>query len=228
MLPGEALQLPPASCLLGALAREAGLAIARDLQLSLNQVYLRSDPGMGKTHLAKAVAQEAARLFPARQKQIRYASAEGFTNEFVVALREKNTDAFRKRYRDGCRLLVIEDVQFLAHKAATQLEFFHTVQHVLDRGGKVMLTGDQHPSDLDQLDPRVQSQLSSGFVAELEAACRASCPAASWPSSKLRTPRCAAPSCAARPPMAASTCPATASTCWSSRCRAACATWRAC
>ncbi len=152
-----------------ALAREAGFAIARDLQLSLNLVYLCSEPGMGKTHLARAVAEEAAHLFPERSQQVRYVSAEGFTNEFVNALREKNTDAMRRRYREQCRLLVVEDIQLLEHKTATQLEFFHCVQHVLDRGGKVLLTGDRMPAELDHLDARIRSLLASGFVAELGA-----------------------------------------------------------
>ena len=70
---------------------------------------------------------------------------------------------------DGKRLLVIEDVQFLEGKSATQLEFFHTVQHVLDAGGKLMLTGDRMPQEMHQLSERIRSQLGSGFVAELEA-----------------------------------------------------------
>jgi chromosomal replication initiator protein len=148
-----------------ALAREAALTIARDQQLSLNQLYLSADPGMGKTHLAKAVAAEAERL---RGAEVRYASAESFTNEFVAALRTKKTDEFKRHYRNRCQILVVEDVQFLESKAATQLEFFHTVQHVLDAGGRVVLTGDRLPQEMPELDSRVRSQLSSGFVAELE------------------------------------------------------------
>ncbi len=148
-----------------ALAREASLAIAHGEQLSLSQLYLNSGPGLGKTHLSRAVAAEAARL---HGSEVRYISAEAFTNEFLAALRSKKTAEFKRRYRARCQLLVMEDVQFLQSKSATQLEFFHTVQHVLDAGGRVLLTADRVPQDLTELPERVRSQLAGGFVAELE------------------------------------------------------------
>jgi chromosomal replication initiator protein len=149
-----------------ALAREAAFAIARDQQINLNLLYLCAQPGMGKTHLARAVATEAERRLGGG---VRYTSAEAFTNEFLGALRHRKTGEFKRHYRRGCRLLVVENVQFLESKNATQLEFFHTVQHVLDAGGRVVLTGASMPQDLKELDARVRSQLASGFVAEIEA-----------------------------------------------------------
>jgi chromosomal replication initiator protein len=148
-----------------ALAREAAFAMAGGQQRTLNQLYLRADPGMGKTHLARAVATEAARL---GNGAVRYVSSENFTNQFLSALRSNRTSDFKRRYRGKRGLFVMEDVQFLESKSATQLEFFHTVQHVLDAGGKVMLTGDRLPQDMRELGARIRSQLSSGFFAELE------------------------------------------------------------
>lgn len=148
-----------------ALAREAAFALARGQQRSLNQLYLRSDPGMGKTHLARAVAAEASRLGAG---EVKYVSSENFTNQFLSALRSNRTGDFKHRYRGRHQLFVMEDVQFLESKSATQLEFFHTVQHVLDAGGKVMLTGDRLPQDMPEMAARIRSQLTSGFLAELE------------------------------------------------------------
>jgi len=148
-----------------ALAREASLAIARDQQLSLNQVYLASQPGNGKTHLSRAAVVEAKRLIGDRA---RYTSAESFTTEFLTALRTSQTQRFKRKYRRDCDVLVIEDIQFLEGKTSTQLEFFHTVQHMLDSGGRVLLTSDRLPQALTGLDDRLRSQLSSGLLAELE------------------------------------------------------------
>ncbi|MEE3327474.1 MAG: DnaA/Hda family protein [Myxococcota bacterium] len=148
-----------------ALAREVAWALAHGQQRGLSQVYLRAESGMGKTHLAKAVVGQANAL---AETPATYVSAEGFTNQFLSSLRNKRTHEFMRRYRGGKRLLVIEDVQFLEGKSATQLEFFHTVQHVLDAGGKLMLTGDRMPQEMHQLSERLRSQLGSGFVAELE------------------------------------------------------------
>lgn len=148
-----------------ALAREASFAMARGQQRTLNQLFLRADPGMGKTHLARAVASEAAQLGDCA---VKYVSSESFTNQFLSALRSNRTSDFKRRYRGRHELFVMEDVQFLESKSATQLEFFHTVQHVLDAGGKVMLTGDRLPQDMPELGARIRSQLSAGFLAELE------------------------------------------------------------
>jgi len=149
-----------------ALAREASLAIAREEQISLNQLYLTSPPGLGKTHLSRAVVQEARRL---GNERARYTTAEAFTNEFLAAVRTGQMARFKQRYRRDCKVLAVDDVQFLQGKKSTQLEFFHTVQHILDAGGRVLLTGEQLPQNLEGLDSRVRSQIASGFVAELEA-----------------------------------------------------------
>lgn len=148
-----------------ALAREAALAVARGQQRTLAQLFLCSPSGMGKTHLSRAVAAEATRMGAA---SVQYVSAETFTNQFLLALRTNRTNEFKRRYRTRRQLLVVEDVQFLERKEATQLEFFHTVGHVLDAGGRLVITGDRMPSQMPQLSDRLRSQLMSGFVAELE------------------------------------------------------------
>jgi chromosomal replication initiator protein len=166
-----------------ALAREAALALARRRQRSLNQLYLRGDSGMGKTHLARATAAEARRhglhyelqaqaFAPSarreRASRVVYTSAEQFTSEFVSAMRLGKSEQWNRRYRGAIGMLVVEDVQFFSGRAKTQLELFHTVQHVLDAGGSVLLTGDRAPRDLVGLDERMRDQFGRGFVAELE------------------------------------------------------------
>ncbi len=174
-----------------ALAREAALALARRRQSSLNQLYLGGDSGMGKTHLARAAAAEArrqgtgstsavgypssfnqrtgSRLAPSGSRAgIVYTTAEQFTSEFVSAMRNGRSEDFQKRYRAPIGLLIVEDVQFFDGRMKTQLELFHTVQHVLDAGGRVLLTGDRAPRDLKGLSDRMRTQLARGFVAELE------------------------------------------------------------
>jgi chromosomal replication initiator protein len=150
-----------------ALAREASLAVARGSQQELNPLVLTAPSGLGKTHLARAILGEARRHGETRAL---YASAEAFTNDFTSSLRKRRVDEFKRRFRHGCRLLVLEDVQFLdARKKATQLELFHTVSHLLDVGARVVFTADRLPRDIEGLDPRLRSKISSGLVAELDA-----------------------------------------------------------
>ena len=150
-----------------ALAREASLAVARGAQRELNPLVLAAESGLGKTHLARAIVAEARSLGETR---ILYNSAEGFTNEFTSAVVSKRAEQFKRRYRHGCKLLVLEDLQFLdERKKATQVELFHTLGHLIDCGARVVLTADRLPRELEGLAPRLRSQLTSGVVAELEA-----------------------------------------------------------
>jgi chromosomal replication initiator protein len=148
-----------------ALAREASFAVARERQRGLHPLYLSAAGGLGKTHLARAVVHEARRQGAG---QAIYESAESFTNRFTGSLRRRTMDRFKRRYREECDLLVIEDVEFLSSKTSTQLELFHTLTHLLDAGIRVVLTGDRLPRDIPGLDARLRSQITAGLVAEIE------------------------------------------------------------
>lgn len=148
-----------------ALAREASLALAHGRPGGVSPLYLSGPSGSGKSHLAHALLAEV------RRSGVRGAvhrSAESFTSELVAAIRSRQTDRFKQRYREACRLLVLEDVQFLEGKRATQLELFHTLEHLRAAGGRVVLTGDRLPRELPRLDGRLSSAMSSGLVAEME------------------------------------------------------------
>ncbi|MBJ18932.1 MAG: hypothetical protein CL933_05845 [Deltaproteobacteria bacterium] len=172
-----------------ALAREAAMALAQRRQQSLNQLYLGGGSGMGKTHLARATADEArfqavgtptpnaafpfgsrgqASRDPRGAARVIYTSAEQFTSDFVSAMRNGRNEAWTKRYRGPIDLFVIEDIHFLVGRTKTQLELYHTIEHVLDSGGRVLMTGDRAPRDLTGLDERMRTLVARGFVAELD------------------------------------------------------------
>jgi chromosomal replication initiator protein len=148
-----------------ALAREASLAVAQGRQPALFPLFLVGESGIGKSHLARAVVNEARR--GGRVRTV-YASAERFTTEFTAAIRARHGGEFRRRYRQECDLLVLDDVQFLAGKEATQLELLHTVEHLRLVGARVLVTADRLPRRIPSLSPRLASQLSGGLVAEME------------------------------------------------------------
>lgn len=147
-----------------ALAREAAHAISNGSQASLNQLYLVSSSGLGKSHLARAIVSQVAASGGLRP---RYTTADSFTTEFTHAVRNGGMSDFKRKYRNQCDLLVVEDVQLLAGKSATQLEFFHTIQHLADSGRPVVMTGDRYPDELTELDSRMRARIASGFVAEI-------------------------------------------------------------
>jgi chromosomal replication initiator protein len=146
------------------LAREASLAVAQGTQQNVNPLYLASAPGLGKTHLARAIAGARART----DGRVIYTSSESFTNQFTGAIRNRKMDQFKKRYRNGCDLLVVEDVQFLGGRKATQFELFQTLSHLVGIGARVVLTADRLPAKIAGLEERVRSHMTAGLVATLE------------------------------------------------------------
>jgi len=146
------------------LAREAAFAVAEGRQQPVNPLYLSSDPGLGKTHLAQAIADARHN----RGGRVIFGSAETFLNQFTDAVRNRRMDQFKRRYRQQCDLLVVEDVQFLAKKTGTQLELFHTLNHLLDVGARVVFTADRLPREISALDERLRSRMAAGLVASLE------------------------------------------------------------
>jgi chromosomal replication initiator protein len=146
-----------------ALAREATLAVARGRRLGAGALYLAAPAGNGKTHLSRAVCTELH-----SRGRVVYTSAEAFTTELLRGIRGRDTSGFKRRFREGCDLLVVEDVQFFARKTATQLELFHTLEHLRAVGTPVILTGDRLPADIPDLEPGLCSRMASGLVAEIE------------------------------------------------------------
>jgi chromosomal replication initiator protein len=147
-----------------ALAREAAVALARGRQLAVSPLYLHGGRGLGKTHLACAVARAAH----GRGERVVYVSAEQFTNELMAAIRTQRTEELKRRFREQCDLLVLEDVQFLRGKRQTQLELLHTLEHLVRRGARALFTAEHLPLEIPDLEPRLASRLASGLCAELE------------------------------------------------------------
>ncbi len=96
-------------------------------------------------------------------------SAEQFTSLFLEALRGSGLPNFRRKYR-GVGLLIIDDLQFLVGKRATQVELLHTVDTMLREGRQLVFSADRPPAELAELGPELTTRLASGMVCRIEAA----------------------------------------------------------
>jgi chromosomal replication initiator protein len=146
------------------LAHAAALAVAEAPGQAYNPLFLHAPPGLGKTHLLGAIANYIQTNDPATT--VRYTTVEAFTNGFIAALRGEALDRFKRLYRD-VDVLLIDDVQFLASKAKTEEEFFHTFNALYDSGRQLVLTCDRLPGQLTGIEQRLRERFESGLVAHL-------------------------------------------------------------
>jgi chromosomal replication initiator protein len=148
------------------LAHAAALAVAENPGQAINPLFLHGPPGLGKTHLLHAIGNYLATY--SRDAVVRYTTVETFTNGFITALGSRSVERFKQLHRD-VDVLLIDDVQFLASKAKTEEEFFHTFNAIYDAGRQLVLTCDRLPSRLDAIAERLRDRFQAGLVAELSA-----------------------------------------------------------
>ncbi len=146
------------------LAHAAARRVAATSKVQFNPLFLYGGVGLGKSHLMHAIAWEIRTRSPGRK--VLYLSAEKFMYQFIRALRYKDTMAFKQQFR-SVDVLMIDDVQFIANKNATQEEFFHTFNALVDHNRQVVISADRSPSDLEGIEERIRSRLGWGMVADI-------------------------------------------------------------
>lgn len=149
------------------LAFNAAKALAEPGKPRFSPLYLHSNTGQGKTHLMHAIGHAFMEACP--DATAIYMPAERFMFEFVRAVRERDTYAFKARLR-GVDLLMIDDLQFIAGKESTQEEFFHTVDEFMREGKRLVIAADRSPLALEGIEARLASRLGSGLAADIKPA----------------------------------------------------------
>lgn len=131
-----------------------------------NPLFLYGGVGLGKTHLLHAVG--IAILKKHNNFRITYVSSEQFMNEFINSVRHDHMTEFRKKYRESCDMLLIDDIQFLGGKESTQDEFFHTFNALYDSERQIILTSDKIPQEIPGLEERLRSRFEWGLIADIQ------------------------------------------------------------
>lgn len=129
-----------------------------------NPLVIYSTPGLGKTHLLHAIGNQILQQNPAAR--VLYMSGEEFVSEYIEALQNKSSESFRKKYR-SLDCLLMDDIQFVAGKAASEGEFFYTFNALFESGRQIVLSSDRTPHELG-LEERLSSRLLSGIITEIK------------------------------------------------------------
>lgn len=130
-----------------------------------NPLFLYGGVGLGKTHLMHAIGLQL--VSKNADIQIIYVSAEKFMNELINSLRYEKMPEFRKKYRDRCDVLLIDDIQFLGGKERTQDEFFHTFNALHESQRQIVITSDKLPKDIQGIEERLRSRFEWGLIADI-------------------------------------------------------------
>jgi chromosomal replication initiator protein len=147
------------------LAHAAAREIAHSAGAAFNPLVIHSGVGLGKTHLLEGVGHAMRQARPTWS--IVQLTAEGFTNGFLEAMRSGSLNSFRSRFR-GAGGLIVDEVQFLAGKRATQDEFLHTFNALIDKGAPIILSADQHPRLISHLSDELITRFLGGMVVKIE------------------------------------------------------------
>lgn len=130
-----------------------------------NPLLIYGGTGVGKTHLLHAIGNDLLKKNP--QANVRYLTSENFTNNFIQTIRQnKDMEEFRQTYRQLDALLM-DDVQFIGSKEATQEEFYHTFNALHQSSRQIVLASDRDPQEIEELADRLVSRLRGGLMVNM-------------------------------------------------------------
>jgi len=143
----------------------AALDLASKNNSQQNSLFLLSKIGMGKSHLSQAIGHHIMSQYPT--EHVSYITAEDFTNEMVNAFRNGSIDEFKKKYRNECDVLLLEDVHSLSGKERTQIELALILDYLFEADKKIIFSSCYLPSDIPKLNEKLISRFSYGLISNI-------------------------------------------------------------
>lgn len=141
------------------------LNVSENPGLNYNPLFIYGHTGLGKTHLLNAVGNKVRKS--SSEAVVTYISSERFMNEMIYCLRFNKMWDFRQKYRH-CDVFLVDDIQFISGKKATQEEFFHTFNSLYEAKKQIVLTSDQYPQDIPDIEDRLRNRFRWGLIADIQ------------------------------------------------------------
>lgn len=149
-------------------AHAASLAVAKNAHSATkdyNPLFIYGSSGLGKTHLLYAITNYVLARDP--DTKIVYVKGEEFTNQMIASISNHTTAQFRENFR-SVNMLLIDDIQFIAGREATQEEFFHTFNALYEEGKQIIMTSDRPPREIKRLEDRLRTRFEWGMIADIQ------------------------------------------------------------
>lgn len=145
------------------MAHASAISAAQNPGNTYNPLFIYGDVGLGKTHLLQAVGHTAVDM----GFKVLFVSSERFTNDFITAVREGQSEKFRGKYRN-VDVLLIDDVHFIGGKSSTEECFFHTFNELHQANRQIVLTSNCPPNCIPQMEDRLRSRFEWGLTIEIK------------------------------------------------------------
>jgi chromosomal replication initiator protein len=145
-------------------AHAAAMAVTKSPGTVYNPLFIYGGTGLGKTHLIQAIGNKVKEENPGAK--VHYLTSEKFANEFITSLQNKDTYAFKEKYRKY-NLLIVDDIQFFANKLKIQEEFFHIFNTLYEKNGQVVFSSDKPPKYIPGLEERLRSRFEGGMMVDV-------------------------------------------------------------
>ncbi len=143
----------------------AATAVVEDIGKKYNPLFIYGGVGLGKTHLMQAVGNEIRNKHQGRIR-VKYVSSEKFTNDVIWAIRNKRMETIKEKYR-LVDVLIIDDIQFIIGKTATEEEFFHTFNALYEQNKQIIISSDKPPKFMPNLEERLRSRFEGGMTVDI-------------------------------------------------------------
>lgn len=148
-----------------ALAYAAAQAVAQKPGAFYNPFFIYGKSGLGKTHLMHAIGTHIKEAAP--QASIVYQPAERFVHEFINAIRFDKSAQFEAKYK-AVDVLLIDDIQYIAHKEQTQEALFHLFNVLHANSKQIVFSSDVMPEDMKGITDRLRSRFECGLIADIQ------------------------------------------------------------
>jgi chromosomal replication initiator protein len=146
------------------LAYTSAIKVADQPGVVANPLYIFGDVGLGKTHLMQCVGNYI--LEGDMNKKVLYVKTDQFVEEYVRLASKKRFDEFHLKYRD-VEVLLVDDIQFLAKKEKSQIEFFKLFETLHGQQKQIVITSDRSANELKDIMSRLTSRFEWGVTVDI-------------------------------------------------------------